>query len=591
MQLVNLQIFSDSYKISADNNAFLKKTLYPSRGLLYDRNDKLLVYNQPAYDVMVVMKETSTFDTLEFCQILNIPYPQFKKRLDDMKDRRLNPGYSPYTPQIFLTQLGNKEYGVLQESLYKFYGFYIQNRTARDYAFANAGHVLGYIAEADKRDIKQDEYYVQGDYVGKSGIERSYEQYLRGKKGVEILLRDAHGRIKGKYEDGLYDQAPASGKNLKLSIDMDLQAYGEELMRNKTGSIIIIEPSTGEVLCMVASPTYDPSLLVGRKFGDNYKLLLNHPNKPLIDRTMNARYPPGSTFKVAQGLVFLEEGIIEPSTHYTCNMGFPAGGGRPKCHPHASPLALVAAVATSCNAYFCWGMKAMLENRKKYSTIDEAFDRWKDLMVLQGFGYKLGIDLPGEKRGFIPNSQSYNNMYKHRWNAHTVISISIGQGEILSTPIQLCNLAAGIANRGHYYVPHVVKEIQDNDLDTLYTRPHYTGISSRHYDPIVEGMHRAVTGGTCRAANIPDIAVCGKTGTAENIGKDHSIFMGFAPMDDPKLAISVYIENGGFGATYAVPIGRLMIEKYLNGKISESSQWVEERIRSAIILPYGIQTN
>ncbi len=586
LQLFFLQVVNSDYKIYADSNAFLKKTLYPSRGLIYDRNGNLLVYNQPAYDVMFVMKEIQPFDTLDFCNILSITPEQFKKRMLDIKNKRLNPGYSSYTPQVFMTQLGNKEYGFLQEKLYKFPGFYIQNRTVRDYNYPNAAHVLGYIAEADKQKLEQDPYYVRGDYTGKAGVEDSYETYLRGKKGVEILLRDAHGRIKGKYEDGIYDASPISGKNLNLSIDIELQAYGEELMKNKLGSIIMIEPSTGEILCMVASPNYDPSILVGRNFSRNYQDLVTNPEKPLINRALNALYPPGSTFKAAQGLIFLEEGIIVPGTSFSCAHGFPPGGGRPACHSHGSPLSLIPAVSTSCNAYFCWGMKGMLENRKKYPTIGNALDIWKDHMVSLGFGYKLGVDLAGEKRGLIPNSEYYNKIYKDRWNAFTVISISIGQGEILATPLQICNLAAGIANRGYFYTPHVVKEIEDTSLDTLYTKKRYTQIHPDYYDPIVEGMRGAVTGGTCKTANIPEFEVCGKTGTAQNPhGKDHSIFMGFAPKDNPKVAIAVYVENAGFGATYAVPIGRLMLEKYLKGTVPENIKWMETNMKNTVLLP------
>ncbi len=589
IQLFSLQILNPDYKASADSNAFLNRTRYPARGIMYDRNGELLVFNQPSYDLMVVFKETQPFDTLEFCRILKIDVDYFKKRIGIIKNRNLNPGYSPYTPQVFMTQLGFEEYGLFQESLYKFPGFYAQHRTVRDYKYPNAAHVLGYIAEADKNNIAEDDYYVRGDNIGKTGIENSYEKYLRGEKGIEILLRDSKGRIKGKYENGIHDKEPVPGKNLKLSIDMELQAYGEELMRNKLGSIIMIEPSTGEILCMVSSPTYNPSSLVGREFGNGYQVLVNNPYKPLLNRALNGTYPPGSTFKPAQGLVFLQEGIIQPGTMFTCYHGFPANGGRPKCHGHASPLPLIPAVATSCNAYFSWGLKGMLENRKKYKSFQNAIDIWKDHMVGQGFGYKLGVDLAGEKRGLIPNSQYYDKAYKSSWNAFTVISIAIGQGEVLATPLQICNLAASIANKGFFYTPHVVKEISDTPLDTLYTKKRYTSIDPIHYESITAGMRGAVTGGTCHGIFIPDIAVCGKTGTAENAGKDHSIFMAFAPMEEPKVAISVYIENGGFGATYAVPIGRLMVEKYLKREIPASDKDLENRMKNAVILRNALQ--
>ncbi|MDR3338617.1 MAG: penicillin-binding protein 2 [Candidatus Symbiothrix sp.] len=587
IQLFKLQVLDTNYKQWADSNAFLNKKLYPSRGVMYDRNGKLLVYNQPAYDIMVVMRETGKIDTFTFCKAVNISIEDFRKKLADVKNRKLNPGYSSYTPQTFLTQLGTKEYGILQESIYKFPGFYIQKRTVREYNYKNAAHVLGYIAEVDKQNLAEEDYYIRGDNIGKTGVEKYYESYLRGTKGIEILLRDAHGRIKGKYEEGIHDQDPVPGKDLTLSIDIDLQAYGEALMSNKLGSIIMIEPATGEVLCMVSSPAYNPAILVGRQFGDNYTSLLRDPHTPLINRALNGTYPPGSTFKPAQSLVFLQENIIQPSTAYSCYGGFPLGGGHPRCHAHGSPLSLIPAIGNSCNAYFCWGLKAMLEN-KKYGSIQNAIDKWRDLMVAQGYGYSLGIDLPSEKRGMIPNSQYYNKIYR-RWNPFTIISISIGQGEIEATPLQICNFAATVANKGFFYTPHVVKKIKDNFLDSLYTTQRYTGIQSEHYQSVDEGMRMAVTAGTCRRANIPDIAVCGKTGTAQNKGKDHSIFMAYAPKENPQVAVAVLVENGGYGATYAVPIGRLMIEKYIKGEISESSKWMESDMINAVILRNAVQ--
>ncbi|MDR0832639.1 MAG: penicillin-binding protein 2 [Candidatus Symbiothrix sp.] len=583
IQLFRLQVLSSNYKDRADSNAFLNRVQYPSRGLMRDRNDKLLVYNQPAYDVMIVMRETEKFDTLAFCRAVNIDIQYFRKRLSDIKNKNLNPGYSSYTAQVLLPQLGNKEYGILQESIYKFPGFYIQKRTIREYTYPNAGHVFGYIAEADKKDIEKDEYYKRGDYIGKTGLEKSYEPYLRGQKGIEILLRDAHGRIKGKFDDGKQDVTSTSGKDLTLSIDMDLQIYGETLMQNKLGTIIMIEPKTGEILCMVSSPGYDPASLVGRQFGTAYTALERDPYLPLLNRALNGAYPPGSTFKTAQALTFLQEGIIEPETKFACYHGFPLGGGHPGCHGHASPLALVPGIGNSCNSYFAWGLMNML-NSKKYKNIQESMDTWRDHMVAQGFGYRLGVDMPDEKRGLIPNSDYYNKIYKGRWNPFTVISISIGQGEVLLSPIQICNLATTIANRGYYYAPHVVKRIQDTPLDSIYTHPHYTGIDRQHYETVAEGMRWAVAGpgGTCHQANIPDIEVCGKTGTAQNAAKDHSIFMGFAPMNDPKVAVMVFVENGGFGATYAVPMGRLMIEKYLKGDVRDKN--AETYLRNAKIL-------
>lgn len=589
IRLFFLQVVDNDYKAWADSNAFLKKTLYPSRGMMYDRNGRLLVYNQPAYDVMLIMREIQPFDTLDFCNTLGITKEIFDKRITDIKNRRLNPGYSSYVPQVFMNQLSAQDYGILQEKLYKFPGFYIQNRTIRQYEYPNAAHALGNIGEVNRKDIENDDYYVQGDYSGRSGIERSYEEQLRGVKGVEILLRDAHGRIKGKYENGIHDIAPESGKNLTLSIDIDLQAYGEELMQNKLGGIVMIEPETGEVLCMVSAPTFDPSILVGRQRGKNHAMLEKDPLKPLFDRPLMAQYPPGSTFKPAQGLVFLQEGVINSQTMYTCAHGYTYRGGKPACHGHASPLNLVPALATSCNSYFCWGLHDMLDNRRRYPTIQEGFEVWKNHIVSMGYGYKLGIDVPGEKRGYIPNSKTYDKIYRGRWTSSTIISIAIGQGEILATPLQICNLGATIANRGYFRTPHLVKEIEGSSLDSLYTQKRYPTIDTEYYELAADGMLNAVLGGTCRGAAIPGIQVCGKTGTAENPhGKDHSIFMGFAPYDKPKVAIAVFVENAGFGATYAVPIGKLMMEKYLNGEISEASKYTEERIKNAVILPNAL---
>lgn len=589
VRLFFLQIVDNDYKAWADSNAFLKKTLYPSRGMMYDRTGKLLVFNQPAYDIMLIMREVQPFDTLDFCNILGITHEQFAKRIADIKNRRLNPGYSSYVPQVFMNQLSAQEYGVLQEKLYKFPGFYIQNRTIREYEHPYAAHVLGNIGEVNRKDIENDNYYVQGDNSGRSGIERSYEKELRGVKGVEILLRDAHGRIKGRYEDGKHDVAPVSGKSLTLSLDMDLQAYGEKLMQNKLGGIVMIEPATGEVLCMVSAPTFDPSILVGRQRGKNHALLEKDPNKPLFDRPLMAQYPPGSTFKPTQGLIFLQEGVITTETAYTCAHGYTFRGGKPACHGHGSPLSLVPALATSCNSFFCWGLHDMLDSRRRYPSVQEAFEVWKDHLVSMGYGYKLGIDLPGEKRGYIPNSKFYDKVYRGRWNSSTIISIAIGQGEILATPLQICNLAATIANRGHFLTPHVVKEVQDTPLDTLYTNKRRTTVDTRYYEYTAEGMLNAVLGGTCRGAALADIQVCGKTGTAENPhGKDHSIFMGFAPYQNSKVAICVFVENAGFGATFAVPIGKLMLEKYLKGEISEADKALEERIVNSVILPNSV---
>ncbi len=573
IRLFVLQIMSDDYRKSADSNAFLKKIEYPSRGVISDRNGELLVYNQPAYDIMVVMNEAKDrLDTLEFCQALGISKAYFIKRMNDIKDRSKNPGYSRFTQQLFMAQLSNQDFSVFREKLFRFPGFYIQQRSIRQYQYPYAAHVLGDVAEVSESDIENDDYYQAGDFIGKLGIERYYEKQLRGEKGVQILLRDAHGRIKGKYQDGKYDSRPVAGKDLTLSIDIKLQALGERLLEGKIGSIVAIEPATGEVLCMVSSPTYDPRLMVGRQRGKNHRMLSANVWKPLLNRSIMGQYPPGSTFKTSQALTYMTEGIISPGTAFSCAHGFSFKGLHVGCHGHGSPLAIVDALSTSCNAYFCWGLYYMIGNRKKYRSAHDAMNVWRDYMVSMGFGYKLGIDLPGEKRGLIPNGDYYNNAYKGSWNGLTVISISIGQGEVNLTPLQIANLGATIANRGYYITPHVVKKIRGEELDSTFTQKHYTKASRSSYDWVVKGMRSSVIKGTCKAANRSDYLVCGKTGTAQNRGQDHSVFMGFAPMDDPKIAIAVYVENGGFGADYGVPIGSLMMEQYITGKLSPSSE-------------------
>ncbi len=594
IQLFNLQILSPQYRDYADSNAFLRRTLYPARGAIYDRNGELLVYNRPTYDVMMVVREMTRFDTLDFCRTLDIDVDRFHVLDAEMRDLRRNPGYSSYTPQLFMSQLDAEEYGLLQEKLYKFPGIYIQSRTERQYNFPNMGLILGYVAEVDKNKMAADPYYLRGDYVGKSGIELSHELDLRGEKVVEILLRDAHGRVQGRYDEGNQDKAPVSGKDLTLGIDIELQAYGELLMQNKVGSIVMIEPSTGEILAMISAPSYDPALLTGKDFGRNYQALENDPYKPLINRSIAGTYPPGSTFKAAQGLVFLEEEIITPETLFSCYGGYPPLGGRPRCHGHHSPLAIQYALATSCNSFFSYGLNYMLNNRTKYANTRESFDVWRDHMVNMGFGYRLGIDLPSEKRGFIPNSKFYSTVFNtERWHVHNIISISIGQGEILTTPLQIANLGATIANRGHFYTPHVVSEVKNGNLESAFTTKHETGIDRAHYELTVKGMADAVTVGTCRGINLePLVEVCGKTGTSENPhGDDHSLFMGFAPKDNPEVAIAVIVENGRYGATNAVPIARLMLQKYFRGEIPESDKWLEQTIMSREILPYVYTRN
>lgn len=579
IRLFVLQIMSDDYRKSADSNAFLKKVEFPSRGAITDRNGKLLVYNQPAYDIMVVMNEAKDrIDTLALCKALNIDKAFFIKRMNDIKDRTKNPGYSRFTQQLFMGQIYDKEFSAFQEKIFRFPGFYIQKRSVRQYRFPIAAHVLGDIAEVSPSDIENDEYYQPGDYIGKLGLEKYYEKELRGVKGVRILLRDAHGRVKGRYKDGRFDQKPQAGKDLKLGIDIDLQALGERLMEGKLGAIVAIEPKTGEILAMVSSPTYDPRSMIGKLRGKNQHMMMVDPARPLLNRAIMGQYPPGSTFKTGQAVTYLTEGTSDPITsQYPCHGGFLFHGLHVGCHYHPSPLNVVPALGTSCNGYFCWGLYYMLSN-KKYKNSAQALDVWRDYMVSMGFGYKLGIDLPGEKRGMIPNAKFYNNAFG-TWGPLSVISISIGQGEVNLTPLQIANLGATIANRGYYITPHVVSTVGGKRLDKKFYEKHYTKGSRKSYDWVVEGMKASVTGGTSRGAVHPGYELAGKTGTAQNRGRDHSVFMGFAPVDTPKIAIAVYVENGGFGAEFGVPIGSLMIEQYVNGKLTEGDKTRAEAIQ------------
>ena len=586
-KLFDLQIADDKYREIAVSNARSTKITHPSRGQIYDRNGKLVVYNEPAYDLVLVPKDVQEFDTATMCKILQLKREDFDLLWKNMSDPKKNKNYSATTPQPLVQNLDSTTYGRLQEILYRFPGFDISQRIIRRYNYVAAANILGDIREVNAEDIERDSdnYYIPGDYTGDLGIEKSYEKYLRGVKGKEILIRDATGKIKGRYNDGKDDVAPIAGKDLQMSIDIDLQRFGEKIMRGKRGAIVAIEPRTGEVLALVTSPTYDPAILVGKDRGKNYSKLVSDPSKPLFDRAIMAAYPPGSTFKPTQGLIFKQEGIIDNNTSYPCYGGYINKGLKIGCHGHGSPIALQPAIATSCNGYFCWGLYYMLNN-KKYGGLEKSFTVWKDYMVSMGYGYKLNIDLPGESRGFIPNYQFYNKMIgEDKWGANSIISIAIGQGEIMSTPLQIANLRATIANRGYYITPHVVKQIRDLGISKEYTEHHRTKINTEYYNDIATGMRMAVVGGTCRGANLPGLDVCGKTGTVQNPhGRDHSVFMGFAPKDDPKIAICVYVENAGFGAQVAVPLGAMVLERYLRGASDEienratkwSDSWLED---------------
>lgn len=583
IRLFSLQLMSDDYKKNADSNAFRREIQYPSRGLILDRKGRLLVYNESSYNIMVVMNDQRGIDTLDFCQTVGITKDFYIKRMDEIKSKI---SYSRYTPQLFMSQIPAEEFSVFREKLFRFKGFSVEKRSVRHYTTGLGAHLLGDVGEVNDKDIANDDYYHSGDFIGKLGVERSYEKELRGEKGMRIMLRDVHGRTQGHYQNGKYDKAPVPGKDVTLSIDLDLQALAERLLEGKLGAIVAIEPSTGQILCMASSPTYDPRLTVGRNRGKYHQQLSRDPMRPLLNRAIMGTYPPGSTFKITQALMGLQEGSITPEIAFPCHHGFNYKGLHLGCHGHASPINLVPAIGTSCNAYFCWNLYRMFSNKRKYGSVQNAMNCWKDHMVDMGFGYKLGIDLPGESRGMIPNANYYDDHYRKSWNALTVISISIGQGEVTATPLQIANLAATVANRGHYYVPHIVRSIRGGQIDSLYTHPHHTTINPRWYDYAVAGMRKAVLSGTCHAANIPGIEVCGKTGTAQNRGHDHSAFMGFAPMNSPRIAVVAYIENGGFGAVYGVPIGALIMEQYLNGSLSPSSETKAQVIQNRHI-KYG----
>ena len=565
VRLFSLQILDDRYKEGADSNAFLKKTQYPPRGLIYDRNNTLLVYNKPAYDITLIMREIRDLDTLSFCRALNIDKKFFIKRIAEIKDRKRNYGYSSYTPQVFMTQLSIEDIATIQQSMYKYPGFYIQNRTLREYAFPHAAHVLGSIGEVSQKRIENDSYYKSGDYAGRDGVEYTYENSLRGEKGVEILLRDAKGRIKGKYEDGRMDVAPKAGRNLVLTIDIQLQVLAEKLLDGKIGSVVAIEPKTGEILALVSNPTFNPALLVGRQRSKNYAELVRDPTKPLMNRATQAQYSPGSTFKPIQALVTLELGGINEHTRFSCS----GKGSTPiKCtHSHGSPVDILNAIEQSCNPYFWHAFRSTIEKDgygEKNKNFKHSFDQWREAVMSFGFGHKFDdSDVYEQTRGNIPSEKFYNRYFGETgWRAMTIRSLSIGQGEILVTPLQLANSMAAIANEGFYITPHL------NKNDTMQKRIHTVMVDKKHFPIVNEGMWRVFEFGTGRRTKIPDVSMCGKTGTVQNNhGKDHSLFVGFAPRENPKIAIAVVVENAGFGATWAAPISSLLMEQYLNGKV------------------------
>ena len=562
-RLAYLQLFDTRYAELARANVLRHVVQYPPRGEVFDRNGEYLVQSRECYDLMVIYREIDRqgFDTARLCEVVGITPEKLRRELSNARMR-------PRAPRVVTSYLSKEEKLRFDEC--NFRGFYTVYRTVRSYPRKIGGNLLGYVGEVTADMIKRYPSYKAGDYVGMSGVESAYEPLLKGEKGVKIQEIDTHGAIKGSYMNGRYDSLPVAGKYIVSTIDARLQLLGEELMRGKVGAAVAIEPSTGEILMMVSSPSYDPDELVGRQRGNNYMKMLYNKRHPLFNRAVKAKYPPGSTFKLVQGLIGLQEGVLRPTDLHSCHMGYQAGRLKMGCHAHASPLDLRFAVATSCNAYFCYVFRDILDN-PRYGSVKEGFDVWRKYVESFGFGRKLGSDFLDEGVGYVPDRSFYDRAYRGSWNSLTVLSLSIGQGELGCTPLQLANLAAIVANRGYYYIPHIVKRIEGQDsLDRRFYERHYTMVDPKHFEPIVDGMWRGVNrpGGTSWRAQLEGLDVCGKTGTAQNPhGRDHSTFLSFAPKDNPKIAISVYVENGGFGATIALPIASLLEEYYLTDTI------------------------
>ena len=593
LRLFFLQVvYHDENTSGIDNIAIETVYDYPERGYIYDRNGELLVSNQPAYDVMVIPSEVKNLDTLELCSLLELSKADFTDKLQKAKD------YSRKKPSVIVHQLSNTDYAVLQEKMRKFEGFYIQKRMLRSYLTHNAGNVLGYISEVNEWELKKNPYYLAGELIGRSGVEKQYEEFLRGKKGVQYFQKDKHNAAIERYKNGALDTLPIMGQPLQLTIDIGLQAYGELLMQHKHGGIVAIEPKTGEILALVSAPSFDPSLLVGRDRSKNYTALYNDSiGKPLYDRTLLAQYPPGSPFKVVNALIGLQEGVITPQSVFSCGGGYRYGGHIMRCHCGRGSNDLLYGIALSCNAYFANTYKRAIDMK---TSSEVGMEKWTAHVKSFGLGNFLGSDLPTGTPGKVPDINLYNKQYgKGRWSGTTNISNAIGQGEILTTPIQLANVMAAIANKGYYYTPHIVKKI-DNKVTPFkeYTVPKHTTIDPKYFDPIIRGMNMAYLAGTARRTQIDGINIAAKTGTAENFirvnGKrmqltDHSIFVALAPVEDPKIAIAVFVENGYYGARVAGPIASLMIEKYLKGEVYRCDferQMLEKSLEHEYLKPY-----
>ena len=592
LRLFFLQIVFHDDSNNIDNIAIETVYDYPERGYIYDRNGELLVSNQPAYDVMVIPSEVKNLDTLELCSLLELEKNDFRERLQKARD------YSRKKPSVIVHQLSKDDYAVLQEKLRKFQGFYIQKRMLRSYLTHNAGNVLGYISEVNEWELKKNPYYLAGELIGRSGVEKQYEEFLRGKKGVQYYQKDKHNAAIERYKNGAMDTLPIMGQPLQLTIDIGLQAYGEQLMQHKHGGIVAIEPKTGEILALISAPTFDPALLVGRERSKNYTALYNDSiAKPLYDRTLLAEYPPGSPFKVINALIGLQEGVITPQSVFSCGGGYRYGGHIMRCHCGRGANDLLHGIALSCNAYFANTYKRVIDMK---TTSAVGMDKWNAHVRSFGLGGFLGCDLPTGRAGKVPNTALYDKQYGvKRWNGTSNISNAIGQGEILTTPIQLANVMAAIANKGYFYTPHIVKQIDNKQTPFQeYTVPKHTTIDPKHFEPVIKGMNMAYLAGTARRTQIDGINIAAKTGTAENFirvnGKrmqltDHSIFVAFAPVEDPKIAIAVFVENGYYGARVAGPIASLMIEKYLKGEVFRCDlerQMLEKSLEHEYMKPY-----
>ena len=576
-RLFVIQIVDEKYKIDASNNSMVYSIIYPPRGIIDDRNGKILVGNKIAYDLLVTPKELEEFDTTVLCKVLDIE-PEFVR--EKMQEYRKNSRRIGYQSVVMLKQLTPERYMKFAEVAYRFPGFRGQARSIREYPYNAGGNLLGYVSEVDAAFLKTHEGYSAGDYAGKTGIEATCEEYLKGEKGYNIYLRNSRNKIESRYRNGEMDKEAVPGKNVTTTIDAELQHYGQMLMQNKVGSLVAIEPSTGEILTLVSSPGIDVDMLAD--IGSHYNEILANPYKPMFNRAVQSAYPPGSVFKLVNGLIGLQEGVFTPETKYPCHMGYYFGKNRLGCHDHRSPIDFEESIMMSCNAYFCYVLRGILENGK-YDSVAEALDVWNSYVQSFGFGKKLGSDFPSELGGFIPDSKYYDKVYgQGRWKATNVISLSIGQGEIGCTPLHLANLCATVANRGYYYIPHLIKDSEGISIDPKYKERQYTMVDTVWFPEVIEGMYMAVnggpgSGGTATIAAVDGLDICGKTGTAQNPrGDDNSVFICFAPKDDPKIAVAAYVENGSFGARWAAPIASLLVEKYLNGETGRAA--LEQRI-------------